>query len=62
MSVSAGGTGDEDGAVVIALLGNSVGRTAATGDAGEGEFVGRFFTSVWWLGSVCGGGRRVCVP
>lgn len=47
---------------MVALLGDGVGGTAATGNTGKGEFVGGFFTRVLWLSVVCGGGRRVCVP
>lgn len=39
MAVSARWAGDEDAAVVVALLGDVVGGPRAAGDAGEGEFV-----------------------
>jgi hypothetical protein len=48
MTVSARWAGDEHGAVVVALLGDVVGRPRAAGDAGEGQLVG------WLLRGVCG--------
>lgn len=53
VTVAARGAGDENGAVVVALLGDIVGGARAAGQAGEGQLVGRL------LGGVCGG---VCGP
>ena len=39
VAVTAAGTGDQDGAVVVALLGDFVAGAVTAGDAGEGQLV-----------------------